>query len=486
MRCCVQRAPRRDAGDRNLIETRRAQRTFGDGLIADEVKDLHEDWMKHADQVLADKEIVAAVYEALSKRHPQSRTRGRRGVPAEVVLRLLVLKHLRNWSYGVLEREVRANLVYRDFTRVGGTKMPDAKTMGRWGVAVGPAVVKQIHDRIVQIARDHRVAQGLRMRVDTTVVETNIHYPTDSSLLGDGVRVLTRAMKKITGIAGAAGATLRNRSRSVKLRVLEIARAARGKGRQNGDKLAQAYRRLLDATGRVVGQAKRFAKEISEGVKRSVDLRKQVALEGLRRELESMMPRVRQVMRQTKARVFTGDTHAEGKIVSLFEPSTEVIRKGKAGKPTEFGKMVKLQEAENQIVIAYEVYDQRPSDSDLLIAAIETHRLALGCTPRLVAADAGFYSAKNEAAAKATGVKRVCIPNRSTKSHERKREQKKRWFRNGQKWRTGSEGRISVVKRRHGLTRCRYRGEVGMKRWAGLGVIADNRINIGRAIQNEV
>src|SRR5437588_11306618 len=133
MRCCVRRAPRRDAGDRTLIETRWAQRTFGDGLIADEVKNLHEDWMKHADQVVADKEIVAAVYEALSKRHPQSRTRGRRGVPAEVVLRLLVLKHLRNWSYSGLEREVRAHLVYRDFTRVGGTKMPDAKTMGPLG-----------------------------------------------------------------------------------------------------------------------------------------------------------------------------------------------------------------------------------------------------------------------------------------------------------------------------------------------------------------
>ena len=161
-----------------MIQTRRAQRTFGDGLIAEEVKDLHEEWMKYADRVLGDKEIVAAIYEALAKRHPQSRTRGRPGTPAEVVLRLLVLKHMRNWSYGVLEREVRANLVYRDFTRVGGTKMPDAKTMGRWGVAVGPAVVKQIHERIVQIARDHRVAQGRRMRVDTTVVETNIHYPT--------------------------------------------------------------------------------------------------------------------------------------------------------------------------------------------------------------------------------------------------------------------------------------------------------------------
>jgi IS5 family transposase len=188
-------------------------------------------------------------------------------------------------------------------------------------------VVKQIHERIVQIARDHRVAQGRQMRVDTTVVETNIHYPTDSSLLGDGVRVLTRTMKKITGIAGAAGAKLRDRSRSVKWRVLEIARAARAKGQQSREKLAQAYRRLLAATGRVVGQAKRFAQEISGGVKRAADIRRQDMREGLSRELERMVPRVRQVMHQTKARVFAGDTHAENKIVSLFEPSTEVIRK---------------------------------------------------------------------------------------------------------------------------------------------------------------
>jgi transposase, IS5 family len=160
-----------------------------------------------------------------------------------------------------------------------------------------------------------------------------------------------------------------------------------------------------------------------------------------------------------------------------------VIRKGKAAKPNEFGKMVKLQEAENQIVVDYEVHARRANDADLLIPAIETHRAKLGREPYLVAADAAFYSAKNEAAAKAKGVKRVCIPNRSTKSVERRREQKKRWFRNGQKWRTGCEGRINVVKRRHGLNRCRYRGEVGMQRWVGLGVIADNLVNVGRALQ---
>ena len=468
-----------------MIEMRRRQLSFGDGLIAEEVSDLCEDWMKHADEVLADEEIEMVVYEALAKRHPNSRSRGRRGTPADVVLRLLTLKHIRNWSYEQLEREVRANLVYRDFTRVGSGKVPDAKTMARWGAVLGPQVLKQIHARMVKIAQAKGVIAGRRMRVDTTVVETNIHYPTDSTLLGDGVRVLTRIMKKITQIAGAVGTKLCDRSRSVKFRLLEIGRVARAKGAINQDRLKQRYRLLLNTTSRVVGQAKRFSTEIGEGVKRATSVFKQLALEGLRAHLDEMVPLVRQVMKQTRARIFRGNTRSEGKLLSLFEPSTEVIRKGKAGKPNEFGKMVKLQEAENQIIIDYEVYARRPNDCDLLLPAVETHQALLGRAPHLAAADAAFYSAKNEAAAKAKGVKRVCIPNRSTKSPERKREQKKRWFRNGQKWRTGCEGRISVAKRRHGLRRCRYKGYVGMHRWVGLGVIADNLINIGRAMEKQ-
>lgn len=106
-----------------------------------------------------------------------------------MVLRLLVLKHIRNWSYEILEREVRAHLVYREFTHVGAGKAPDAKTMGRWDVALGPQVLKQVHEGVVRIARDKGIAVGRRLRVDTTVVETDIHHPTDSTLLGDGVRV---------------------------------------------------------------------------------------------------------------------------------------------------------------------------------------------------------------------------------------------------------------------------------------------------------
>ncbi len=168
-----------------------------------------------------------------------------------------------------------------------------------------------------------------------------------------------------------------------------------------------------------------------------------------------------------------------GKIVSVFEPHTEIIRKGKASKPNEFGKLVKIQEAENQIVTHFEVFAERPADSTLLLPSIQVHQQRLGRIPRMVAADAGFYSRENEKVGQALGVRWMSVPNKKTTSSERKLLQHQGWFRSGQKWRTGSEGRISVLKRRHGLRRCLYPGLDGMRRWVGLGVIAANVIQMG-------
>jgi IS5 family transposase len=340
-----------------------------------------------------------------------------------------------------------------------------------------------VHGRLVALARAEGVLTGRGLRVDTTVVEANIHYPTDSSLLRDGVRVLTRTMQQVTKITGWVGTRVRDRRRGVTRRLLEIMRITRSKGEPRREPLMRAYRRLLDATSRVVGQARRFAQEIATGVKWAPDVVTQAALDGCRQVLTTFVPRVQHVMRQARARIFDGNTHVPDKIVSLFEPSTEVIRKGKASKPTEFGKVVKLQEAERQIITAYKVYATRPkSDAELLTPALDAHAETFGRMPRLVAADAGFYSGPNEAAAHAHGVTRVCVPNRSTKDPDRRRQQKTRWFKRGQKWRTGCEGRISVVKRRHGLARCRYKGEAGMERWVGLGIVADTIINMGRVL----
>jgi transposase, IS5 family len=460
-----------------MIERHYGQRQIAEGFFSEPVEDWWEPWMRRADEILDDEELINTVYEALRRRHPQSATRGRMGTPAEIVIRLIVLKHVRGWSYETLEREVRANMVYRMFTRIGAERVPDAKTMGRFGQALGPEVVQAIHKRLVGIASEKKIVRGRKLRVDTTVVETNIHYPTDSSLLGDGVRVLTRTMQRLSTAVKDAGETIRNRMRSASRRVMEIARASRSRGKGGEQKRRRAYQRLLTITGQVVRQAERISVSVSKKSRRTQRVRQ------LQQELDRIAGLVRQVMRQTKARVFGDDTHFTEKIVSIFESQTEVIRKGKASKPTEFGKMVKLQEAENQIITSYEVFDKKPNDSELLLKAVDEHYERLGQIPDLVAADAAFHSPTQKAAIQELGVKHICVPNRPTKNPTIRKMQKTRWFRKGQKWRTGCEGRISVLKRRHGLDRCRYRGQDGMNRWVGFGVIADNLINMGRVLE---
>ncbi len=458
-----------------MIAARQLQRHFADGFIAEAVADLWEPWMRHADAALEDDTLLLIVQQELAKRCKKSKTRGRKATSADVVLRMLLLKHVRDWSFEVLTREVRANLVYREFTRVGGEKVPDDRTMGNLARQLGPEVVEKLHQRVVEIALESKIATGGKMRVDTTVVETDIHYPTDSSLLGDGVRVLTRVMKKVTAVAGKTGTQMRDRSRSAKLKVLAIARASRNKTEQGRQKMKNAYVKLLDIASRVTGQAKKFSSEIAAGVKHG----NLSVMHKAKKQLDEMIPRVQQVMSQTRERVLRGNTKAEGKLLSVFETHTEVIRKGKANKPNEFGKLVLIQEAENQLVTHYEVCEQRPADSTLLEGCLKQHVEVFGHAPKRVAADSGFFSAANERKAEEMGVIRVSIPSHDTKSAARKQRQKQRWFKELQKWRTGCEGRISVLKRRHGLRRSLYRGPDGIRRWVGLGVIADNLIHIG-------
>ena len=468
-----------------MIQARRLQRGFADGLIREEIQDLREPWMMHSESVLRDDRLLEIVQQALAQRCKRSKTRGRPATTAEVVLRMLLLKHIFNCSYERLTREVRANLVYRDFTGIGAGKVPDDKTLGRLGRQLGPAVIQQIHQRVVELAREHKVVQGRKMRVDTTVVETNIHYPTDSSLLGDGVRVLIRVMRQASAALSGVAGRVRDCTRTVRRRILEVSQASRDKTERGKGKLRQAYENLLAITARVMRQAGRFSTAVATQIQRARGHRRMRLLKA-QHQFAEMIPRVEQVIRQTRQRILENNTHAQSKLVSVFEPTTEVIRKGKAGKPNEFGKLAKIQEAENQIVTHYEVYDHRPSDSHLLTPSIAKHQQQFGRAPDLVAADAGFFSAVNEAVAEPMGVRRVAIPNRSTKSEARKQRQKSRWFRKAMKWRTGCEGRISVLKRRHGLSRCRYKGSAGMQRWVGFGVIADNIINIGRHLAAHV
>jgi len=313
---------------------------------------------------------------------------------------MLILKHVRNWSYETLEREVRGNVVYGSFCRIGREKVPDGKTLVRLGQAIGPETVRELPDRIVALAQERRVIQGRKMRVDTTVVESNIHYPTDSGLLNDGARVLTRTMKKMEQKVGGLKRKVRNRMRSVTKKVIAIGLALRHKGTEGELKRQREYGQQLRLTRQILNDSRRVLQEVE-----TLPARRRRGVRGLGERLETVADQVRRVVKQTKARVFAGLTQFPDKLVSLFEPHTEIIRKGKSGKPNEFGKLVELQEAENQIITHYEVYEERPSDQHLLLPAVEAHRRKLGRVPRWVAADAGFYSRANEEGAQALGVR---------------------------------------------------------------------------------
>jgi IS5 family transposase len=219
----------------------------------------------------------------------------------------------------------------------------------------------------------------------------------------------------------------------------------------------------------------------ADAVGQQIARRRTPMLTKLRAGLEQTSRLVRRVLAQTRARVLKNDTHHPDKVLSIFEPHTEVIRKGKAAKPTEFGKVVKIQEAEGHIITDYEVCATRVPDGQLWVPALDQHVRLFGRVPRLAVADAGFASLANERAAAEHGVDHVVLPRGRGRAAPRPSPRRDRWYRGALRWRTGSEGRISAVKRCHGLRRCRYRGLLGMDRWVGLGVIASNLRVLGRA-----
>ena len=406
-----------------MVRRRQRERSLFEVLLPDSDK-LWPDWLKRIDTLLEDEAVIETVASALEERWPKSRTRGRAGTPAEVVLRMLILKHLHDWSFDELEQEVRANLVYRAFTRIGLDAVPDAKTILKIAKALGPEVITDLHQRVVDVAKRAGVTHGRRFRIDTTVVETNVHYPTDSTLLQDGVRVLTRAMQRARVAGGSATSRVRNRLRGVSRLGLAISRQARTP--KTRDAMIKSYRRLMATTRAVLRDAATMIRRTGQQLRTATGASAQI-LRDARQQVTLMRPLVERVLAQTRARLFGGDTHVPDKVLSVFEPHTEAIRKGKIAKPTEFGKLVTIQEAEHQIVTAFEVHAERPPDVTLWAPALDRHRQIFARPPDLATGDKGFSSAANERAAQDRGVRRVVLPARGRKTPARQTQLGLRW-----------------------------------------------------------
>jgi IS5 family transposase len=465
-----------------VIRRHFAQRSVFEVLLPDGEK-LWDPVLREIDRILDDEELVELVSDALASRRPRSRRFGRPGTPAEVVLRVLVLKHLQDWSFEDCEREIRGSLLWRAFCRIDCERVPDSKTLIRLSHLIGSESLKKAIARLVKIGVQRGVIRGGKLRVDTTVVETNVHYPTDSSLLADGVRVLSRTARKLFEVVGKSTVCLRNRMRSVNQRAFEIAHLSRrAMQEQVKARMQTLYRELIAITRAAVREAQSAARS---AIRRAHDLPTSTRERArpLAERIRHVVDLVQRVIQQTRARVFKGNTKHPDKVLSLFETHTEAIRKGKASKPTEFGKLVKIQEAEAQFITDYHVCRTRVPDVDLWSPSLTVHKALFGRPPHLAVADSGFSSGANRRTATELGVRRVALPKSGALSKTQRAHQHQRWFRRALRWRTGSEGRISALKRRHGLDRCLYRGLHGVDRWVGLGVVANDLLALGRALQ---
>jgi transposase, IS5 family len=460
-----------------MIRRRNGQRSLWDAVLfgAPDPRKLMEPKLRVVDELLNDDALVDGVLEAMRGRFAQSGRRGRYGTPAEVALRMLVLKHLKSWSYEQLQWEVTGNLVYRHFCRIDGGKVPDAKTMVRLGQLLEGKALHGLFDRVVQLAAKRRVTHGRKMRVDTTVVETPIRYPSDSRLCEDVTQVLCREVERARSQGVTAPRGFRNVRRSVGRRQREITQISRRPISRDAKRAAlrRPYRRLLAMTRRVLRQAEQTVKRARRRWQRlSGRARRGV------RTMQRMIELGRRVVAQTKLRVFKGITKSALKIVSVFVPDTRILRRGKAHKPTEYGQMVKVQEAEGGIVTDIAVVTEH--DTRLLVPSVEHHRHVFGHVPRVVATDRGFFSLDNIRDVATMGVRCVAVPKPGYRSPGWLARERSRPFRRARAWRAGGEARIARLKHTFGMHRTRYRGEQGVARCAYWAGIANNLMAIGR------
>ena len=425
--------------------------------------------LAHLDDLLDDDTLFQHLHADLSQRYPQTLRTGRPSTPVEAILRLLVVKHLYGWSYEQTEHFVADSLVLRHFCRLYWQPVPDDTTLIRWANLIQPATLHAVLDRVVELARQHHVTRGRKLRIDGTVVETNIHPPTDGTLLGDGVRVLGRALHTARQVLGdtaqAAGTLFRDRTRTARRLVKRIFESTRQRGAEADHLRRATYEQLVQITEATVRQARQAATILRE--------QGSAAARRVAERLEQFVPRVQAVIQQTTRRVLRGEqVPAREKLVSIFEPESAIICKGKPHKPVEYGRMVWLGEVEGGIITDYEVLTGNPADSEQVQPRLARHQRLFGQAPRLLAGDRGCWSGANEEAAATAGVEQICLPQPGAKTAERQAHERQGWFKRGCNWRAGIEGRIHGLKVGQKLDRCLDHGPLGMERWVGWGVIS--------------
>lgn len=427
-------------------------------------------------------ELLDLVHKDLVRGLKRART-GRNGIGAEPVLRAFVLWRIKDWPYRELHERITDGYTLRQFTRFGSAAVPKADAFQRSFARLRPATVRRLNQAVLAAAVRLGLEEARQLRVDTMVVETNIHYPTDSTLLWDGVRVVSRLVRQGLGrYLPAVARQFPNRTRRARRRMQEIARMRDRRGKRQ-----RAWRRtyadLLQVTEQVLAQAREAARAARAA--RVADVLTGLVIEALCDQIAHYATLTERVSEQTRRRVFQGETvAADAKLYSLFEPHTDLIKRGKARKPVEFGHKVFLAESRRGFITDYRVLDGNPVDSDQVQPSLKEHQKQFAQRLDLYAGDRGFDSSQARTAADTAKVVRLCIPQRGGQlSADRAQEQHSRSFKQGQRFRAGIEGTISVLMRGRGMTRCPLSGRERFEMFVGAAVLAINLMRLAALLR---
>jgi IS5 family transposase len=400
---------------------------------------------------------------------------GRSGITAPQVVRSLILMRVKNWDYRELRERIADGYTLRQFTGFYSQRVPKHDAFNRAFNKLRPATLQAINDMIVEAAVNLGVEDGKQLRVDTTVVETDIHHPTDSTLLWDVVRVITRLIGRLAGVLPKGIDDFTNRTRCARRRMQEIQRMT---ARQRHDRQKGKYRELIGVTAQVVQNARGVLEKTKDA--RGLDVMDDIVIGELRQKIDHYCQLGKRVIEQARRRALEGEqVPNDQKIYSIFETHTDLIKRGKVQKPIEFGHKIFLAESARGLITQYRVLDGNPSDCDHVKPSVQYHKKSFGFAPHLYSSDRGFFSPNNITLCQDAGVKFVCIPQRGgKKTPDRETFEKSPAFKKGQRFRAGIEGRISVLFRGRGMKRCLAEGRERFEVLIGAAVLANNLMAI--------
>jgi IS5 family transposase len=395
-------------------------------------------------------------------------TMGRPTTAVATYLRMMYLKHRYQLGYEVLVKEVSDSIAWRRFCHLDlSDRVPDSTTLIKLTHKYGADTVRSLNDALVLKLKEEKVIKGKKLRIDTTVVESDIHHPTDTGLLNDGIRVITRVVSKLKKVVPGIGNRFVKHTRKAKKVYLGLMKAMKGRTGQDKADLKNAQDKMVGITEEVIADGRAVQAELE------LLQEKPPLANRLMGQLGEWIELAEKVVRQTKE-VIKGKRHLPRRLVSLFDIGARPIKRGKSRTDTEFGRKVLLGETDHGIITTYDVLEENPADTALLKPAVRGHRRLFRKRLKAVAGDRGLYSQANEDWLKDNGVKQVSIPKRGKVGKERRSYQKQSWFKRLQRFRAGIEARVSLLKRKFGLNRSRMRGSPGVNIWVSQGIFTHN------------